>query len=727
MESFHPYFLQNGRIVPQEPQSCAIDQARRPPLFLTIIILLHLFKILLMSKWNKEIMNIKKRYVSFLILNFSLFLFLSFHISLAIDITGCTQLDQEYGIYNLTQDIIDSSASTCLDITANNVILDCGGHKIDGKDIYNSYGIKIYRSSQQATNITIKNCVVTDWFDGIYLENSNENELKNITSNSNYRGLYFYFSYYNTLANITANSNSWYGINLDSSHYNVLTNITTNSNSNNGIFIYHSNSITLTNITTNSNGWYGVFLKFSDSNTLTNITTQNNNRWDIYYTTTHFQNDCHSSFQNVIGTGNKPILFFNTTTTIKNWNNNVSEIILCHADNSIIDNLTLIGSGNNGLIITATYYTNITNSYFENLYDGIYLDSSNSNALTNITTNSNIDNGIYLSYSDSNNFTNITSNSNTWNGIYFYYSDSNNFTNITSNSNNNGILLYHSNSNNFTNITANSNNYRGIYLSYSDSNTLANSHISNNTQYGLYLYNAGSSTPNLIYNNFFNNTNNIYFSGTIYPNNWNTTKQEGMNIVGKEYIGGNFYAKPDGTGYSETCEDSDFDGFCDSPYTLATDNIDYLPLTNKNLYITFKAVFPKDLTIENSTDHHSCLKNDSYRISIIGKNPISFWNQSDEKTIVNISEPLNDELYFVTTIVGCSRIQYYLDKILSGTFLQPLISFGYPIPTQLYITLKKSYIDIVNSLHLSKGTYTLKIRNLGKSGDKTKIEIKLIS
>jgi hypothetical protein len=90
------------------------------------------------------------------------------------------------------------------------------------------------------------------------------------------------------------------------------------------------------------------------------------------------------------------------------------------------------------------------------------------------------------------------------------------------------------------------------------------------------------SFNNLIYNNIFNNTNNIYFDGTIYTNYWNTTLQPGDNIWNSSlgYIGGNLWTTPDSNGYSDTCVDANYDGFCDQPYDLLGDgsNIDYLPI-----------------------------------------------------------------------------------------------------------------------------------------------------
>ena len=68
-------------------------------------------------------------------------------------------------------------------------------------------------------------------------------------------------------------------------------------------------------------------------------------------------------------------------------------------------------------------------------------------------------------------------------------------------------------------------------------------------------------------------------------NIWNTDKEIGTRIYGAgDYIGGNYWATADGTGYSETCIDDDGDNFCDEPLVLETGNTDYLPLTNTITY-----------------------------------------------------------------------------------------------------------------------------------------------
>ena len=66
-------------------------------------------------------------------------------------------------------------------------------------------------------------------------------------------------------------------------------------------------------------------------------------------------------------------------------------------------------------------------------------------------------------------------------------------------------------------------------------------------------------------------------------NTWNTTRQSGINIIGGSFLGGNFWANPDGTGFSQTCKDVNGDGICDKSYILDANNIDYLPLAKDKI------------------------------------------------------------------------------------------------------------------------------------------------
>ncbi|UCD07222.1 MAG: right-handed parallel beta-helix repeat-containing protein, partial [Candidatus Aenigmatarchaeota archaeon] len=99
------------------------------------------------------------------------------------------------------------------------------------------------------------------------------------------------------------------------------------------------------------------------------------------------------------------------------------------------------------------------------------------------------------------------------------------------------------------------------------------------------LHNAGNpgNLPRnwVIYNNYITTTD-ILRSVETPPttNTLNTNLQAGTNIDGGPWVCGNYLSNPTGTGYSDTCTDSDTDGICDSAYTIDTNNVDNCPLAS---------------------------------------------------------------------------------------------------------------------------------------------------
>jgi len=124
-----------------------------------------------------------------------------------------------------------------------------------------------------------------------------------------------------------------------------------------------------------------------------------------------------------------------------------------------------------------------------------------------------------------------------------------------------------------------SNNIRdGLVLwSGCTGNTVTGNTLTGNAVYGLVV--GWGATGNTIYNNYLKNEDNTLLVDDSV-NLWGISRTPGTNILGGHSKGGNYWATPDGTGFSQTHPDTNRDGFCDAAYQLSPGNIDRLPLTD---------------------------------------------------------------------------------------------------------------------------------------------------
>jgi parallel beta-helix repeat protein len=314
----------------------------------------------------------------------------------------------------------------------------------------------------------------------------------------------------------------------------------------------------------------------------------------------------------------------NVSDTIINASTSTDHVInVINANNVNISGFTVTGATGawkSGIYIDGVVNCNISNNNASLNDNGIYLYASANNSLSNNIVRFNGE-GIFL-YAGSN-YNTISNNdvtNNNLNGIYLSSSnDSILINNTASNNVGTGIVLVTSSSNNWiVNNTIRSND-DGIVLAVQSNNN----YIKNN---GLFNNNVGislsSTKDNLIFNNNFNNTNNTNFTGTVYTNSWNTTKQSGTNIIGGPYLGGNFWAKPDGTGFSEMCSDTNTDGICDDYYNLTSGNVDWLPLTTGGVADTT----PPSITFTSPTDADGSVLTRNYTfINITLSEPGTAW------------------------------------------------------------------------------------------------------
>ncbi|WP_164888548.1 PGF-pre-PGF domain-containing protein [Methanosarcina sp. MSH10X1] len=245
--------------------------------------------------------------------------------------------------------------------------------------------------------------------------------------------------------------------------------------------------------------------------------------------------------------------------------------------------ISLAGSDENR-ILKNNIFSGIDNGY------GIVLSESGGNTIDNNSISSTIC-AIFMPFICGHNYvTNNTITSNTV-GIQLAYLSDGTIKSNTISKNNIGISIGESSTANITNNTISKNEIGISAGSSSLGINVVGNVIELNKKCGIYL----DQTPgevflegkSLIFNNFFNNTINFFnytekanYEWGIHNAAFNITKTSGTSIVGGPYSGGNFWAKPDGTGFSRTCVDSDKDGICDLPYNINESDFDYLPLSS---------------------------------------------------------------------------------------------------------------------------------------------------
>ena len=522
----------------------------------------------------------------------------------ATQISSCGEINVS-GYYELSSNITTTSGA-CFNITADDVIFNCNGYYITGGSYYAIY-IDRSNAVNKNANVTITNCniVGNGMTYSIYISRAN-----NVTvSNSNISvKIELYYANDNNLINLTIrNLQSGYAdfaIDLDHSNNNLIKNVFVDgygSDLNYGISLQYSDSNTLINTTVVNAVLSGVSIYYSNNTEIHNSSFYNNSHYDVWYLTSDVDNDCYSVFDNVIGSLGLPIAFFNGEVHLYGWENNASEIILCNASNSTLENMSIQSKNNNHILILNSKNVTVKNVNITKMRYGLYIKYSDGFVIDNVNSSFNSKYGIVVANSDNGVINNTVTNNNGDSGIALTYAEYNKIYNVVSNNNsdvgidldvlayyntiNNSVFMYNSKGiyisgdYNVISNTKSSNNVEGIVINNAEYNVINNSYITLNSMYGIWISSTASqSTYNKIYNNMLNNTVNVYFYGDVYENYFNVTRSSGTNIIGQNEIGGNYWAKPDGTGYSETCINLDHDSFCDDPYQINSLNIDYLPL-----------------------------------------------------------------------------------------------------------------------------------------------------
>lgn len=473
------------------------------------------------------------------------------NVSALTNVNSCQFLPSNE-VYHLTNDIINAT-SMCFTF-GSNVTLDCLGHMVDGTGTggtaYKNYTAIMIRYGE-INNVTIKNCIITEWERGMEARDGEFSDI--LIQNSQ-----FSFS----RSGIEIDNTNGFTVNNVSVHDMVIRGLSIGDSSNiliGELEVYYVpaepwgwdsafdmddvENVLVKNSYFRNNDFGFTIGQGSTYAYLRNVTIKDtvikdNNVYDlglqVYDALT-----CHEGIylENVNGTGDLPIFFFNQSVNLYDWNNNFSAITLCDADNSRLVNVTS-DVGMIGVLHT-------DNSYFENLD----LHTSLFSPMPMIMSNNNIITNSKLKITGSN--------------YVFTLAPS-----------------------------------AVIHARYSSGNVINNSVLEGSgAESCMILDNCGIFGENRFYNNLFNCSiidcwrceyfNGVYPSYNIYPNYWNVTKTSRQNIVGGPYMGGNYYTNSGGTYYSDICNDTDRDGLCDNPFVIDSNNIDYLPLSDEFEVIPF--------------------------------------------------------------------------------------------------------------------------------------------
>lgn len=249
-------------------------------------------------------------------------------------------------------------------------------------------------------------------------------------------------------------------------------------------------------------------------------------------------------------------------------------VYLGAVQNCTISNNVITGNAR-GVYASGGGYHNISHNRIEsNSVMGIWLYDSSFNTIRDNYIGSNKGTGVWLYYyCEHNTLYNNSILYNNGEGIYLEYSRHNTIANcsLINNSGEAEMYLRASSYNTIENCSLMSSNPsygggRGMFMYGADYCTIRGNTIRCN-YVGIYLYSGCDN--NLIYNNLFNNS--AYDAVASGSNTWNITKTLGTNIIGGPYLGGNCWSRYNGS-------DADGDGLGDTPYTVASLNVDYHPL-----------------------------------------------------------------------------------------------------------------------------------------------------
>ncbi|WP_224268404.1 right-handed parallel beta-helix repeat-containing protein [Haloprofundus salinisoli] len=185
----------------------------------------------------------------------------------ATPVGDCTELD-EPGRYELTQDLT-TDAGQCLVVSANDVVVDGGGHAVRGEGRFGTAGVVVGSWERQTRNVTVRNLTVANWDDSVRATRVSNLRVDGVVTRESRVGLALRAVNQSVVASATATRNSVYGVSLsDRSRSNRLRNVTATENALFGVHLVgDATNTTLTGVLAARND-HGIALVGSRNTTV---------------------------------------------------------------------------------------------------------------------------------------------------------------------------------------------------------------------------------------------------------------------------------------------------------------------------------------------------------------------------------------------------------------------------------------------------------------------------
>jgi len=539
-------------------------------------------------------------------------------------------------VYTLSGDV--NSSGTCFTIAADNVMLDCDGHSINYSQSVDGYGVNVTGYD----NAVITNCTFyndrTEAGASIYaislLDSSNSRILYNILSHTT-SAISLEQAYNSTVAhNNMVESLNWGVVLYNTSDNNITLNTISASVAGLAVIEGAHESITDNDITALSPNNQLIYVSSSNDSVIHGNRISGSVESPLFSVEGIYLTDSNGinvTGNSVNGSEASAVQTNNVTRSLFSGNsidtvgpsaygirlsigsgNNASDnristngssafgtSLESDSGSSIADNnITVYGDDSYGVYVAASENDSVSGNDI-GVYGagvetaGVYvLDSDNiiirDNSAYLLTESMNM--RIIKVYNSNNSAVERNyaySSINGAQGLDIEFAVGTNLTNNTvvlPNGGSIGIELFNSNESAITGNTvdaAGGSTYAAFIETESSRNNLSDNVLTASGADAVAIGFYGAANDNLLYNNIINGTTPVSSDGS--PNLWNTTLDCGTtNIIGGNCTGGNFWAQPDGNGWSQNATEcnANSNGICTSNYTMDSNNIDYLPLTN---------------------------------------------------------------------------------------------------------------------------------------------------